>query len=396
MTGAAGQADMVVAGSGLAACLLVWRFTQVHPDRTVVMLEREPEIAGDQIWSFHEPDLAREATRWIDPLVEDRWSSQRVEFPEHTRRLRAGYRSIPSTRLRERILALGNRVRVETSAQVSTLAPDHALLADGRRFDAPLVIDARGFSPSPHLVLGYQKFVGIEIECDRPHGEHEPVIMDATVGQDPATDDPYRFVYTLPGSPTRIFIEDTHYSDTPTLHEQDYARAARAYAEAKGWRGREVRIESGVLPIALASDAKAFWANMNGNAVPIGMRAHLFQHITGYSLPMAVAVAELVSAAPEATTAAVWERVRDYALALDRRQRFFRLLNRMMFRGCAPDRRYTLLQRFYRMPEPLIERFYAARLTRRDALRIVTGKPPIPLRTALGCLSENKLLREQR
>ena len=126
------------------------------------------------------------------------------------------------------------------------------------------------------------------------------------------------------------------------------------------------------------------------------MRAHLFQHITGYSLPMAVEVAELVAAAPEQTTAAVFEQVRDYAFALDKRQRFFRLLNRMMFRGCAPDRRYTLLQRFYRMPEPLIERFYAARLTKRDRLRIVTGKPPIPLTAALRCLSETKLLREAR
>ena len=385
---------MVIAGSGLAACLLAWRFTELHPDRTIIMLERADAIAGDQIWSFHEPDLSREATRWIDPLVEDRWESQRVVFPDHARRLRAGYRSISSTRLRERMLGLGNRVAIETSTAVAVLRPDHAVTEDGRRFEAPLVVDARGFAPSPHLALGYQKFVGIEFECERPHGESEPVIMDATVGQDPRADDPYRFVYTLPGSPTRIFVEDTHYSDHRELPEDAYARATRDYAAAKGWKGEEIRMESGVLPIALASDAAAFWAKINRDAVPIGMRAHLFQHITGYSLPMAVEVAELVSQSPELRTAAVFERVRDYALALDRRQRFFRLLNRMMFRGCAPDRRYTLLQRFYRMPEPLIERFYAARLTRRDRLRIVTGKPPIPLAAALRCLSERNVLKE--
>ena len=385
---------MIVVGSGLAASLLVWRFAEAHPERSVVMLERADRIAGDQIWSFHEPDLAREATRWIDPLVEDRWEKQRVVFPSHSRTLRAGYRSISSKRLRERILGLGNSVRCETGTEVATLAPDHAVTADGHRFDAPLVIDARGFVPSRHLVLGYQKFVGIEWECDQPHGEREPVIMDATVGQDAEADDPYRFVYTLPGSPTRIFVEDTHYSDEPDLHHDAYAAATRAYADAKGWRGEELRIESGVLPIALATDAKAFWDEASRDAVPIGMRAHLFQHMTGYSLPMAVEVAELVSASPDLTTAAVFERVRLYALELDRRQAFLRLLTRMMFRGCAPDRRYTLLQRFYRMPEALIERFYAARLLKRDCLRIVTGKPPIPLTTALGCLSESKLLKE--
>ncbi|WP_363323310.1 hypothetical protein [uncultured Tateyamaria sp.] len=46
------------------------------------------------------------------------------------------------------------------------------------------------------------------------------------------------------------------------------------------------------------------------------------------------------------------------------------------------------------MPEALIERFYAGRLTPLDRLRIVTGKPPIPVRDALPCLREAPLLKE--
>ena len=53
-----------------------------------------------------------------------------------------------------------------------------------------------------------------------------------------------------------------------------------------------------------------------------------------------------------------------------------------------------MLSRFYRLPEPLIERFYAGKLTRMDRLRIVTGKPPIPIRDALPCLREAPLLKE--
>jgi lycopene beta-cyclase len=41
------------------------------------------------------------------------------------------------------------------------------------------------------------------------------------------------------------------------------------------------------------------------------------------------------------------------------------------------------MQRFYGLPEPLIARFYAARLQALDKLRIVSGKPPVPLGAAL-------------
>lgn len=60
-----------------------------------------------------------------------------------------------------------------------------------------------------------------------------------------------------------------------------------------------------------------------------------------------------------------------------------RLLNRMMFFAGQPARRYRILERFYTLPQPLIERFYAARLTRMDQLRILLGKPPVPVLPAL-------------
>ena len=156
-----------------------------------------------------------------------------------------------------------------------------------------------------------------------------------------------------------------------------------------------MRRERGILPIALAHDAQGFWDDHATGAVPVGLRAGFFHPVTGYSLPYAVQVADVIAALPgPLTTDRLRPALRDFALARARQDRFLRLLNRMLFRGCAPERRYTLLQRFYRMPEGLIERFYASRLTPADRLRIVTGKPPIPLRTALGCLRERPLLKE--
>jgi lycopene beta-cyclase len=61
----------------------------------------------------------------------------------------------------------------------------------------------------------------------------------------------------------------------------------------------------------------------------------------------------------------------------------FRLLNRMLFLGAPPEDRYRILQHFYRLPETVIEHFYAGRLTLGDTSRVLTGTPPIPIRHAL-------------
>ena len=38
------------------------------------------------------------------------------------------------------------------------------------------------------------------------------------------------------------------------------------------------------------------------------------------------------------------------------------------------------------MPEPLVRRFYAAAPTRGDMLRLLTGKPPVPVHRAIRAL----------
>jgi lycopene beta-cyclase len=60
----------------------------------------------------------------------------------------------------------------------------------------------------------------------------------------------------------------------------------------------------------------------------------------------------------------------------------------MLFQAARPSERYRVLERFYSLPEALIARFYAARLTRLDKLRLLSGKPPVPLGAALRCIAE--------
>ena len=51
-------------------------------------------------------------------------------------------------------------------------------------------------------------------------------------------------------------------------------------------------------------------------------------------------------------------------------------LNKMFFRWFAPERRYSVLSRFYTLPEPIIRRFYAHQSTSIDRARILIGRPP--------------------
>ena len=56
--------------------------------------------------------------------------------------------------------------------------------------------------------------------------------------------------------------------------------------------------------------------------------------------------------------------------------------------GAFNDALHEILERFYRLPEPLIERFYAGRPTVGDRIRILTGKPPVPVGRALRCMHD--------
>ncbi|RIV93332.1 lycopene cyclase family protein, partial [Aurantiacibacter xanthus] len=66
---------------------------------------------------------------------------------------------------------------------------------------------------------------------------------------------------------------------------------------------------------------------------------------------------------------------------------FYRLLGRMLFGAALPEERYRVFERFYRLPERLIERFYAGRSTLADRARVLAGKPPVPVSRAVAALT---------
>ncbi len=302
----------------------------------------------------------------------------RGAFSALTRTLDGGYLSITSERFAAVIAqALGDRLLLNTP--VASLTPGSVTLANGERLSAAAVIDGRGYQPSPHLTIGFQSFLGQQWRLSQPHGLTRPLLMDATVDQSAG----YRFVYTLPLSADEVLIEDTHYIDRATLSSDRARQHIQEYAQRQGWQLAQLqREEQGNLPITLAGDYHAFWREKAGQPCS-GLRAGLFHSTTGYSLPQAVALADLVARQPNLDAAALFNLLHAYAQRQWRRQRFFRLLNRMLFLAGRADRRWEVMQRFYRLNPGLIARFYAGQLRLTDMARILTGKPPVPVGEAL-------------
>lgn len=369
--------DLILVGAGLANGLIALRLQQQQPDMRILLIEAAPQAGGNHTWSFHNDDLTESQHRWIAPLVVHHWPSYQVRFPKRRRQLNSGYFSITSQRLAQVLQQkFGQHLWVNTAVMEANA--ESVRLKNGQIIRASSVIDGRGYSPNSALSVGFQAFIGQEWRLSQPHGLSSPIIMDATVDQQNG----YRFVYSLPFSATELLIEDTHYIDNATLDPERARQNIRNYAAQQGWQLQTLlREEQGALPITLTGDNDAFWQQR-----PLacsGLRAGLFHPTTGYSLPLAVAVADRLSALDVFNASSIHQAINHFARERWQQQRFFRMLNRMLFLAGPADSRWGIMQRFYGLPEDLIARFYAGKLTLTDRLRILSGKPPVPVLAAL-------------
>ena len=390
--------NMVILGAGLSGLLTAWRCLELNPKLKITLIDANSEIAGDHTWSFNLNDIDTELQKWVRPFIAHQWEAYDVKFPTRQRTLNITYCTGNSETLKSCVRPLidSGRLTLKLNSRVQDIGEDTVFLEGGEEIQSALILDARGFEPNPERYLGYQKFVGHVIRTEQPHGVERPIIMDATVPQLGG----YRFVYCLPYSDTELLVEDTYYTDGADMKSQEVDARIRDYIESQlNITSYEVaRRETGILPITIAIKPDVY-APMS-----IGIRGGYYHAVTGYSFPDAAKVADklahqilsLVNGGQKITN-------RNLQLAMQNMQRehysaerFFRLLNRMLFRAAKPQERYMVLQRFYGLGEGLIERFYAGDLTWRDKVRILIGKPPVPVFKALQNLSESAFIRRER
>jgi lycopene beta-cyclase len=175
----------------------------------------------------------------------------------------------------------------------------------------------------------------------------------------------------LPFAERRVLVEDTYYSDSPSLDREHLREEVFCYARSLGLAPAGVeREEAGVLPIPLGAGP-----SMSAKSPLLaGYQGGWFHPTTGYSFPIALRLARHIAtrSAREVFDGDYRRMVREH----DRQTRFSLILNRMMFHAFSPQDRYSPLSRFYRLPESTILRFYTLTTTPLDRARVVVGRPP--------------------
>ncbi len=390
--------DIAILGGGLAGCLIALALAEKRPDLDVRIIEAARRLGGNHVWSFFDSDVA-EADRWlVEPLICHRWQGYDIAFPAHSRTLDAVYNSIESERLDAVVRSRIGDARITQATVTPTQAMAGGVLEISDSSDSAAasasagatvalsarhIIDARGPGDLTTLALGWQKFLGQTITVPGGHGLTRPIVMDATVPQI----DGYRFVYCLPFDAETVFIEDTYYSDTPELDAPAIRERIADYAASKGWRieGNR-REETGVLPVVMGGDFEAYWNSTGAGSAKAGLRSGMFHATTGYSLPdavrLAAAVPGLIDLQPDSFATAIKARANTHW----RNGGFYRMLDTMLFKAAKPEQRYRVLERFYRLNPALIARFYAGQSSLTDKIRILSGKPPVPIGRAIKAL----------
>jgi len=355
----------------------------------IALIEAGKVLGGNHRWSWFDSDLDDAGRALLEPFRKSEWDGYEVRFPEYRRQLKSPYRSLASSDFDAALRRELGPNAVIANRSVTALDRGGVTLEDGTRISARSVIDCRGPQASDKLTGGWQVFMGRLTRTAKPHGLDRPIIMDAATDQHTphGNGGAYRFVYVLPLGANDLFVEDTYYADRPVIDRNALSSRIDHYCQKHGWDGQIVGGETGVLPVITGGNFSDFQNDNRTAGVGIaGSRGGFVHPLTSYTLPFAVKnaliIAEEAELSGEHMTALLETRARRHW----RRTKFYRRLGAMLFRAAKPGQRFLIFQHFYRLPQSLIERFYAGNSRFGDKARILIGKPPVPVFRAIAAL----------
>ena len=378
---------VIFIGGGLSSCLLALAIKRINPQIQIAIYEKNPEICLGPTWSFFGTDVDQDFLFSLIPkdiLVKN--SSYEVLFENFQRELSSEYFTMLSSSFRNFFYTRFPDIAVHKNHPVDSLS--HLNLKE-----RDLVFDSAGLSRKKiKRSLAYQKFYGLHCLSETNHEIKRTRIMDACIDQK----DGFRFVYLIPLNAKEFLVEDTYYSDTVNLDFAEADKDLKNYLDYKLFLKDKYKVlncENGCLAIPLESISRKAFKNWfaSSNTIPIGLSAEHFHHATGYSFGHSLRTAQIVAKCLNESHIDInkirGEILKGYLRTLAKSS-FFIKLNKFVFYSAEAKERASIYKMFYKKhSQPLIERFYADRLTSIDKFRILALiPPPVPVSAALKAL----------
>lgn len=361
------EVDLVIAGGGVAGSLLFDALLRLHPRIKAILIERSSVLAGDQTMTIREPEVPHNLKDWIFDLASANYPSHQYRFPQFVRELNEPLYILRSSELSKRLFSkYGSKILIHQEVLSEEKIDDRALvtLSSGLQIETETLILARGWGPLPEANSGgYQKFVGLDLEFDRPHQISIPIMMDAQVPQI----DGARYLTILPLTETSLFVRDNYISKHAILKTERIEAEIKTFVEKHhGKILNIIRRESGIIPLGQLHPsthpsafpqigAEALSINPLGGAALTGL-FHQIESVTNTS-----------SLSPRTIKKALSSSAKEHLKA----RHLDLFLHQLLQAEPDPSRRFLIYSSLYQLPTPLLERVLSGKTSYKDRLVIL-------------------------
>lgn len=395
------KADVIFIGAGLANTLIALEFIKI-PGIKVLFIDSRPSFDIQKTWSFFLSDILRlqkkypsqkinECLGLFERLKSQSWAQYEVRFNNFNRKIEQPYFSIAAQNYYDYCLSVFGDSSFLWNQKVNSVTANEVYLESGTQLKAQYIFDSRAV-PKKFGPCGYQKFVGLEYVLKKSSQLQNPIIMDVDIDQK----NEFRFMYSLNFNNKSILIEDTRYSNTAVIDAKEYEKEIHSYAQKlKLDIGEIIHREQAALQIPLTLNYTKQW--QESKCFLSGVAAGFFHPTTGYSLPYALEYSLLLAewiCRSAGDKLVLREAVDIFCREQFQKFEFFILLNRMLFGACKGSDRHQIFSRFYQLSDQLISRFYASDLHIFDQMRLLMGRPPVSVISAMNAIACDDWLGE--
>ena len=357
---------LLIAGAGLAGCLVALAMAKLRPEVPILLVEEGESFAAGRTWPFFEADLPPEQRWLVERLIAASWPGYYLLFPGHQRNIKAAMHLITGETLERAVREALRPEQYRLGTKIVAVREDELVLLGGEKLKWSGAIDARGAANLSMLRLGWRKFVSRQYRFEAPHKLDRPVLIDATVEQW----DGCRFAVCLPLGEDRMLVEDVHYAAGPVLDAEAAAARINGYVMKRGWKPAEIERQSeGAIPVPFGGDFDAFWRVGGARVAKLGLRGGFFHPVTGQSVADAVRTALMVAEQREMDGAALHDIAEEEATRSWKAREFYRTVSERLIGG-GPEGCRSALEAMYRLDPAIIARFHGLKTGTIDRMRI--------------------------